>query len=93
MNRKTLDKIQKELDSLRQKGGIKSREVKSLAKKLHRKLSDRGSEPTWVSTVYPEELRPLSIPDHPGDLNRHTARSILDQLETDIERFDFDLDD
>ena len=58
--------------------------------RLRRKLEEqesahpRGKEPTWISTVL-AHARPLSIPSHPGDLNRFTAKAILDQLESDID--------
>jgi hypothetical protein len=40
-----------------------------------------------VSVLLPE-ARPLSIPSHPGDLNRFTVRAILDRLEADIDAID-----
>jgi hypothetical protein len=30
----------------------------------------------------------VSIPSHPGDLNRFTARGILDQLEGDLDEYE-----
>jgi len=54
-----------------------------LAKSLRRYRHKRGKEPTWVSEVL-TDAPPISIPDHPGDLNKYTARSILDQLELDV---------
>jgi hypothetical protein len=87
MNSSKLDKLRQELDSLRKRGGIKSTELESLAKSLGRSKSDRGKEPTWISIQFPS-LRPLSISHHStSDLNRFTARSILDQLEEDIEKW------
>ena len=88
MNSKKLTKLRREINGLRQKGGIKPKEMETLARALGRKLHSRGSEPNWVSSVFPD-LRPLSIPHHGGhDLNKFTARAILDQLENDIERFE-----
>ena len=86
MTPKKLAKVQQEWQELRRKGGVKSTELQSLAKKLRRRRLNRGKEPTWVSEVFPD-LRPLSIPDHPGDLNKFTAAGILSQLDEDIERF------
>ncbi len=91
MSQKKLNKIRQEMTAFRRRGGIKSVELESLAKELGRTRSNRGSEPTWVNLQFPE-LRPLSIPHHSGDLNRHTAGSILDQLELDVERWDTDID-
>ena len=87
MNRNKLRRLRQQLEALRQRGGVKARELKNLATALGRKRHKRGSEPTWVSDIFPDS-RPVSIPDHPGDLNKHTARGILDQLEGDLERLE-----
>ncbi len=87
MNPKKLTRRRQEIGSLRQRGGVKGRELESLAKALGRKLHPRGKEPTWVSEELPERPR-LSIPGHPGDLNRHTAKAILDQLEEDLDELE-----
>ncbi len=68
---------------LRRQGGVKSTELEQLARALGRKCSPRGAEPTWVS-VRPGFL-PITIPHHSQGLNKFTARSILDQLEQDID--------
>jgi hypothetical protein len=88
MNQKKLAKIERELDALRRRGGVKSIELESLAQKLGRVPFKRGSEPTWVSSNFPDKLYPLSIPHHSGDLNKFTARSIIEQLELDIEQWE-----
>ena len=77
-------KLRDRLNSLRAKGGIKSSEVESLAQALGRRKDARGKEPTWVNPGFPR-LRPLAIPHHSSDLNKFTARGILDQLEEDLE--------
>ncbi len=88
MESKKLAKLRRQLDSLRQRGGIKSRELESLTKAMgRRRHPKRGKEPTWVSDTVPNS-RPLSIPNHPGDLNRFVAGSILDQLEEDLDRLE-----
>lgn len=87
MTRTKIAKLRNEWKSLRRKGGVKSSELQSLARKLRRKRHDRGKEPTWISQCFPD-LRPISIPDHPGDLNKFTAAGILGQLEEDLERFE-----
>jgi hypothetical protein len=88
MNRQKLDKIRKQVEELRKKGGIKSSELESLARALGRVRSMRGKHPIWVNKTFPD-LRPLSIPRHGSkDLNRITANIILDQLELDIEKFE-----
>lgn len=92
MNAKRLQKIRLEIASLRRKGGVKSRELQSVAKSLGRSLHLRGKEPAWVSDVLPNAF-PISIPNHPGDLNKYTARSILEQLENDAEALELELED
>lgn len=88
MNRRKLNKIKQKVGGFRARGGIKSTELESLAKRLGRVKRDRGKEPNWVSDQF-LSLRPLSIPHHgSGDLNRNTARAILDQLEEDIEKWE-----
>ena len=58
--------------------------MERLAIQMGRRRHRRGKEPTWISDILPS-ARPLSIPSHPGDLNRFTARTILDVLESDLE--------
>lgn len=87
LGRGKIQKLRSQIEALRRKGGIKSAELESLAQRLGRRRANTGKEPTWVN----EELsnrRPVSIPSHPGDLNRHTARSILDQLEGDLDEYE-----
>lgn len=40
-----------------------------------------------MSEPFPD-LRPISIPSHPGTLKRFTAASILDQLDEDVFRWE-----
>ena len=88
MNRRKLNKIKQDIDGFRNRGGVKSSKLESLAKRLGRDKSNRGKEPTWVNKQFPD-LRPLSIPHHGArDLNKFTARGILDQLEEDFEKWE-----
>lgn len=87
MNVSKISKLRNSLDSLRASGGIKVRELQKLARGVGRKLQKRGKEPTWVNEDF-SHWTPLSIPDHSGDLNRNTARSILDQLEEDLDNLE-----
>lgn len=84
MNKRKLQRLKRKLKDLRRHGGIKSAEAEAMAKTVGRVRHKRGSEPTWVHNDFPQ-LRPLSIPRHSKDLNRFTAASILDQLETDLD--------
>ena len=88
MKRQKLDKLRKQVEELRQKGGIGSSELESLAEALGRVRSKRGKHLTWINKAIPD-LPPLSIPHHGSkDLNKYTANSILDQLEFDIDKFE-----
>jgi hypothetical protein len=83
MDRKSLDNLREELARLR-RSPQKATALEGLARRLGRKLSDRGKHPTWVSTSFPH-LRPVSIPRHGGrDLPPGTRKNILDFLEEDL---------
>jgi hypothetical protein len=84
MNREKLEKLRRRVDELRQRGGIGSSELESLARALGRVPCKRGKHQTWVNQIFPN-LRPLSIPRHGSkDLNKYTA-SDIDQLEIDLD--------
>lgn len=89
MDKAKVSRLKRRLSALRAKGAnIRSRELKSLAKALGRRHhKQRGREPTWISEALPEST-PISIPDHPGAMNKYTAGNILDQLEEDIFMFE-----
>jgi predicted RNA binding protein YcfA (HicA-like mRNA interferase family) len=85
MNRKKLEKIQREVDKFR-RSSIKAADVERLARQLGRKRAKHkgGSEPMWENHEFPD-LRALSIPHHSNkDFKPGTKNSILDQLEEDI---------
>jgi len=83
----TLARLRREIEDLRERGGVRTIELERLARKLGRALAKRGRHPTWINQGLPG-ARPLTIPSHPRDLNRFTAGSILDQLETDLDRLE-----
>ena len=62
---------------------LRNQELVSLAEALGRTRSKRGNEPTYISRLLPQS-KPISIPNHPGSLNKRTADNILDALEQDI---------
>jgi len=87
MNPKKLAKLKRELEGLRRRGGIKSRDLERLASRMGReRRSQQTGDPQWVN----EELdwRPLGIPSHPGDMPRGTAGSVMNQLEEDLFRLE-----
>jgi hypothetical protein len=88
MDRRKLDKLEAELDAMRHKS-VKAADVQSLANRLGRNLVKRGKEPNWANSEFPN-LRPLSIPDHGGgrDLSPRVRKSVLNELENDIDAWD-----
>lgn len=86
MERSKLKKLRQQIDILRRRGGIKSRDLEAIAKALGRKVGPSGKHPMWVTDR--AGSRPISIPHHTVDLNRFTARRILDQLEADIDEIE-----
>lgn len=87
LGRAQVRKLRSKITALRGKGGVKTSELEALARSLGRKRANRGKEPTWINEELPER-RPLSIPNHSTDVNRFTAKSILDQLEADLDRYE-----
>lgn len=89
MDQAKLKRILAELERLRERGckGVKSRELENLATSLGRQQHKRGKEPTWVHETL--DRMPISIPNHGGkDLNRFTARNIINSLEADVEAWE-----
>ena len=79
MDRKKLDRLRTELETMRgspQRGS----DVANLAIKLGRKSVNRGKEPTYES---PFDIPVITIPNH-DPLKRGTQKSILNQLEDDF---------
>jgi hypothetical protein len=84
MDEVKLKRLKRKLEGMRQRvANLRSRELIGLAEALGRTRSNRGKEPTYVSSLLPNS-KPISIPDHPGSLNKYTAGNILDSLEQDI---------
>lgn len=87
-----LKKLRDELERLRAAGSIKSSIMERFAGRLGRVLDPgRGKHPTFINPEFPE-LRPVSIPNHSTPLNKITARSILDQLESDLECWEIEVE-
>lgn len=87
MSPRNLSKVRRDIERLRRKGGVKGRELEAIAKALGKERDPRGKEPTWVNKEWSEQ-RPLSIPSHPRDLNKYTAKAILDRLEQDLDEME-----
>jgi hypothetical protein len=87
MKRKKLEQLKAECERLRRIPS-RSSEFQSLAAKLGRAPVKRGKEPMWESEKF-AHLRALSIPSHAGrDIPIGTARSIITQLEEDVEAWE-----
>jgi hypothetical protein len=63
-------KLRAQIEALRNRGWVKTAELEALARRLGRRRAKRGKEPTWISDELPDR-RPVSIPSHPGDLDRY----------------------
>lgn len=89
MNKNTIRRLRRQLERLRNKakGGIPSDELERFAESLGRRRAKRGSEPTYVSELL-IGTKPVSIPHHSRPLNRFTAGSILDDLESDLDKLE-----
>lgn len=92
MNRRRLNKLRREIAQAR-RAPQKARQLEEIARRLGRKLVNRGKEPVWESQQF-NDLFPLAIPHHGGrDLAPGTQRSILDQLDDDVAAWDQLLED
>ena len=92
MNRRKLNKIKRDLDSLRSTTP-KASDLERLANRLGRKLVKRGRHPMWEREEF-GNLYALSIPHHGSkDVLVGTKNSILDQLEDDIIAWEVRLDE
>jgi hypothetical protein len=81
VNSKRLNRLKRRLEGLRSApANITRKKLEGLAKSLGMIPHNRGKEPTYASGDFPD-LNPLSIPSHPGALNKFTAKDILDDLE------------
>ena len=85
MTWKKLRELRRELDELkRRKRNLTEKDLISFAKRIGRKRSNRGDEPTYVSELLPRS-NPISIPGHRGHVKVGTAGNILDQFEADLD--------
>lgn len=88
-NRQQLAKIKKDLEGrLAAAAGQRGKELKKIAERLGRKKKDRGGEPNWVREDCPELSPPLSIPQHSKELKKATAKSIIEQLLSDVDEWE-----
>src|ERR1700727_314649 len=88
MSRRKVGRLRRELEALRAgKYSLKTSELVNFAGRVGRTRDlTRGKEPTYKNFRFPS-LNPLSIPGHPT-INPFTANSILDVLESDLDRWD-----
>lgn len=87
MDLKRLNRLKRRWASLRSApANITRRKLEGLAESLGLRPDKRGKEPTYTSDDFPH-LNPLSIPSHPGALNKFTAKDILEQLEIYIDQW------
>lgn len=85
MTWKKLRELRRELEELkRRKRNLTERDLASFARRIGRKRSSRGDEPTYISELLPRR-NPISIPGHRGNIKVGTAGNILDQFEADLD--------
>lgn len=88
MNRKKLVDLKSDLMRMRANfAPIESRLLEKYARAVGRERDPRGKEPNWVRKIDPELTPPLSIPNHAKPLKAGTARSIIDQLISDVDEW------
>lgn len=86
--------MKKELGEMRKSPqGRKAGELITIAKQLGREKDPRGKEPTYVREINPELSPPLSIPNHSGEMNPWTAKSIIDALLDDVGEWELYLEE
>ncbi|BDR08216.1 hypothetical protein CTR2_R15540 [Comamonas thiooxydans] len=89
MKKDKISGLRRELKQMRQNyTSYPSRVLESYAKAVGRQLDSRGKEPNWVREIEPELSPPLSIPHHSAGLKAGTARSIIDQLLSDLDEWE-----
>lgn len=92
MDRRRLVRLREDIGKLRRRAGIRATELQALAKRIGRVPHSRGKEPTWVKSILAKGASRFDA-EPSGDLNRFTAREILNQLEADVDRFEARLED
>ncbi len=87
MNRRRLLKLRGEQQAMLRQADLPKKKLEALAKKLGRKRRPQQTgEGMWDSEPFPH-LMPLSIPKS-TPVKRFTAKSILNQLEEDLDCWD-----
>jgi hypothetical protein len=79
VNGKKLERIVGKIDALRGRGGVNATEIWPILTALGRKQKGK----VWKSIPFPN-LYPITVHDHPKDLNRYTKDGILDDMEKDV---------
>lgn len=86
-------KLRRELKQMRSNfAPVSSTTLESYATAVERSKQNRGKEPTWTRLRDPSLSPPLSIPNHSQDVKAGTARSIIDQLLSDLDEWEQFLD-
>jgi|GEM_PF-3778409 len=78
MTQRKLDKIVRQIEALRARGGVSGAELEKVLRKLGRRHDGNG---VWRSRHF--ELEPITVHTHPGDLSRHTKDNTLKSLKDD----------
>jgi hypothetical protein len=87
VNRRKLERIEGKIDALRSRGGVNASELWPILTALGR--SQKGK--LWRSEAFPQ-FYPITVHDHPRDLNRYTKDGILDDMEKDVRAWESSMD-
>jgi hypothetical protein len=92
LTKEKIKRLRRRITELRNaKHNIRPSDLVSLAESLGRKLKKGGKHPTYISYLLTDR-NPISIPGHPT-IKSPTAMSIVDDLESDIDRLSELLDE
>jgi hypothetical protein len=88
MTPEQIERLRAEVEELRRRKQVTSREMESLAERIGRIRSKRGKEPTYINPNL-EGRRPISIPHHGrGTLTPGVKNNILRNLEGDLDAYE-----
>jgi hypothetical protein len=83
MTERRLEKIARQIEALRVRGGVSGADLEQLLRKLGRHHD--GSNGVWRSSRFGGD--PITVHTHPGDLSRFTKDDIFSSMRKDVARW------